>query len=84
MADYGNGLVTLSGKTKNQYVSQYHLRRMAGLRNTKVTVNGNGHPMKVGFTRYGNKHLFNDTLNPRSSLLRGDLTNIPDMCIDLI
>ena len=35
----------------------------------KITVDGNGHPLKVGFTKKGNRHLYSD-LGRRTRILR--------------
>lgn len=36
---------------------------MESLKERKVIIDGNGHPMKVGFNQYGNKHLYNDAFH---------------------
>lgn len=46
---------------------------MEHLLTTKVSVNGNGHPMNVGFSKYGNKHLYSDTFGRSRVISKEDL-----------
>ncbi len=52
---------------------------MEPLLEKKVTVNGNGHDMPVGFSKYGNKHLYSDTYGRSSILNADDLANIDEL-----
>ena len=47
-------------RTENAIMRNHYLKQMEHLKRIKVTVNGNGHPMQVGFNKYGNKHLYQD------------------------
>ncbi len=54
----------------------YLLGKMRRLYGVKVQLNGNGHPIKVGFNRLGNKHLYHNALHGRRGILPGDLSNM--------
>ena len=52
--------VLIQHKSKASIRRNYVLGTMAPLIGKRVTVNGNGHLMSVGFTKYGNRHLYSD------------------------
>ena len=54
----------------------YHLGKMRRLFGVKVTLNGNGHPVKVGFNRLGNKHLYHNAQHGKRGIQLGDLPNM--------
>ncbi len=47
-------------KSENAVTKKHYLTQMEPLKQTKVTVNGNGHSVTVGFNQKGNKHLYAD------------------------
>ncbi|MBQ4405700.1 MAG: hypothetical protein II852_01685 [Bacteroidales bacterium] len=51
----------------------------AGLNNKKVDQNGNGHPIKIGFKHYGNKHLYNDVAFKIKEITPNDLLYIDEI-----
>lgn len=61
------------GVTIPKFKRDYHLAKMAPLKQRKVTVNGNGHTMAVGFNQRGNKHIYNDSLKRTNALQPSDL-----------
>ena len=67
---------TGKNRTRSQIMREYHLARMQSLKGTKVVVNGNGHPMKVGFNKHGNKHLYNDAHTGNRGIQYSDLSNM--------
>ena len=54
----------------------HYLHEMEPLLSKKITVNGNGHEMRVGFNKYGNKHLFSDTFSRCHGIGREDLADL--------
>lgn len=66
-------------KTENAVLRKHYLREMAPLLAKKVTVNGNGHLMKVGFNTYGNKHLYSDTFWRATGLRKEDLSSLDQL-----
>ncbi len=40
---------------------------------------GNGRSVNIGFTKYGNKHLYSDTFRRSKTFQRGDLLNLPEL-----
>ena len=61
------------GVTRAKFKRDYHLAKMEHQNNRKITVNGNGHPMSVGFNKRGNKHIYNDSLKRLNALQPSDL-----------
>ena len=49
---------------------------MEPLLDKKITVNGNGHEMRVGFNKYGNKHLFSDTFSRCRNISKDNLADL--------
>ncbi len=47
-------------KSENAVTKKHYLTKMEPLKQAKVTVNGNGHSITVGFNQKGNKHLYAD------------------------
>lgn len=47
-------------KSENAVTKKHYLTQMEPLKQRKVTVDGNGHPMSVCFNQKGNKHLYAD------------------------
>lgn len=47
-------------KSEAAVTKKHYLSQMEPLKQRKVTVNGNGHSMSVGFNQKGNKHLYAD------------------------
>ena len=66
-------------KSDNAIRRKHYLHQMEPLLKRKVTVNGNGHDMPVGFSKYGNKHLYSDTHGRSSILNADDLANIDEL-----
>lgn len=58
---------------------KHYLHEMEHLLKKKVPVNGNGHPMSVGFSTYGNKHLYSDTYGRSSVLTKNDLSSLDNL-----
>ncbi len=63
-------------KSESAVLKKHYMREMEPLLTKKVSVNGNGHPMNVGFSRYGNKHLYADTFGRSSILTKDDLASL--------
>lgn len=63
-------------KSASAILRKHYLHEMEPLLEKKVTVNGNGHQMNVGFCKYGNKHLYSDTFGRTSILEADELPNI--------
>lgn len=66
-------------KSENAIRRKHYLHVMEPLLKKKITVNGNGHDMPVGFSKYGNKHLYSDTHGRSSVLNAEDLANIDEI-----
>lgn len=47
-------------KSESAVTKKHYLTQMEPLKQRKVTVDGNGHAMNVGFNQKGNKHLYAD------------------------
>ena len=47
-------------KSENAVTKKHYLTQLEPLKQRKVTVDGNGHSMNVGFNQKGNKHLYAD------------------------
>lgn len=62
-------------KSRAAILRTHYLHEMEPLLKKKLTVEGNGHPISVGFTKYGNKHLYSDTMQ-RSGFKKEDLANL--------
>lgn len=74
-------VMTMVMKSQSALEREKYLDQMAQLYGKKVTVNGNGHDMKVGFNKYGNEHLYHDTF--RSSVLtKDDLKDVDKLFSD--
>ena len=63
-------------KSENAIRRSHYLYQMNPLLKKTVIVNGNGHDMAVGFSKYGNKHLYSDTYGRSSILTADDLPSI--------
>ena len=63
-------------KSESAVVKKHYLHEMEPLLRKKISVNGNGHQMKVGFSRYANKHLYSDTFGRSSILTKDDLASL--------
>lgn len=65
-------------KTKTMAAKEraHYKHEMQPLLKTKVQKEGNGHPISVGFNKYGNKHLLSDTYGRSSVLQRDDLKDL--------
>ena len=66
----------INGKTRSKVMRDFYTRQMSPLLTKHVSVNGNGHIMSVGFTKEGNKHLFNDAMSKAKGIQMGDLTRM--------
>lgn len=58
---------------------RHYKNKMSSLKSVKVSKDIGGRNINVGFTSYGNKHLFSDTFRRSKTFQRGDLLNLPDM-----
>ena len=63
-------------RTENNRERLHYLQEMAHLLGKKVVVNGNGHPMNVGFEIERNKHLYSDTFFRSKVLQKEDLKDL--------
>lgn len=54
----------------------HYLHEMEPLIHKKVKVNGNGHPMSVGFRKKANQHLFSDTFGRTKVITKDDLAKL--------
>ena len=66
-------------RSESSVLKKHYLREMKPLLRTKVTVDGNGHPMSVGFNTYGNKHLYSDTFWRSIELKKEDLASLDQL-----
>ena len=66
-------------KSENAVLRKHYLREMKPLLQKKVIVDGNGHPMSVGFCTYGNKHLYSDTFGRAAGLRKEDLASLDQL-----
>lgn len=66
-------------RTQSALERESTLKEMERFIGTKVTVNGNGHQMKVGFSKKGNKHLYSDTFSRSKILLKEDLKHLDNL-----
>lgn len=66
-------------KSESAVVKKHYMREMEPLLTKKISVNGNGHPMNVGFSKYGNKHLYSDTFGRSSVLTKDDLASLDSL-----
>ena len=61
-------------------VRHYYKRKMSAFLSVKVGKDIDGRNVTIGFTSYGNKHLFSDATGHRSrTLQRGDLLDLPKL-----
>ena len=70
--------------SKTAMLRHKYMKKMEVLLDKKVVVNGNGHDMKVGFNKFGNKHLYSDTFRRSKILKKEDLTSLDKMFEDCI
>ena len=65
-------------KTKTEQARErtHYLHEMQPLLKQKVTVSGNRHTMSIGFSKYGNKHLYSDTFGRSKILQKEDLKEV--------
>lgn len=66
-------------KSESAIRRKHYMHLMEPLLRKKVIINGNGHDMAVGFSKYGNKHLYADTYGRSSVLNVDDLVNIDEL-----
>ena len=52
---------------------------MSSLKSVRVSKDIGGRSINVGFTSYGNKHLYSDTFRRTRTFQRGDLLNLPEL-----
>lgn len=63
-------------RTESNRERLHYMHEMAHLLKKKVAVNGNGHSMSVGFSKYGNKHLYSDIYGRSKVLQKNDLKDV--------
>lgn len=63
-------------KSERAKKRELYIHEMKPLLTSKVQVVCNGHPMSVGFSKYGNKHLYSDTFGRSKILQKEDLREI--------
>ena len=63
-------------KSERAKEREFYIQEMKPLLTNKVQVVGNGHPMSVGFSKYGNKHLYSDTFGRSKILQKEDLKEV--------
>lgn len=63
-------------RTENNRERLHYKQEMAHLLDKKVVLNGNGHPMSVGFNSFGNEHLLSDTYSRTPILKKEDLKDL--------
>lgn len=66
-------------KSESAVIKKHYMREMEPLLTKKISVNGNGHPMNVGFSIYGNEHLYSDTFGRCSVLTKDDLSSLDSL-----
>ena len=66
-------------KTRSKIFRDYYTAQMSPLLKQNVSTNGNGHTISVGFTKEGNKHLFNDAYSHKTALQPSDLPHINEI-----
>lgn len=57
----------------------FYARKMTRLTRVKVLKNIGGRRINVGFTKYGNDHLYSDAFGRSRSLQKGDLLKVDDL-----
>lgn len=57
----------------------FFLKKMATFYPVKIEKEVEGKTLKIGFCRYGNKHLLHDAFGNKKSFNRGDLLNLPSL-----
>lgn len=63
-------------KSAQAVLKKHYMHEMEQLMKAKVAVNGNGHRMSVGFSKFGNKHLYSDTFHRSQVLGKDDLASL--------
>ena len=63
-------------RTESNRERLHYMHEMEPLLKKKVAVNGNGHSMSVGFSKYGNKHLYSDIYGRSKVLQKNDLKDV--------
>lgn len=63
-------------RTENAITRKHYLHEMEQLLDEKVMVSAKERTINVGFTKYGNKHLYSDTFSRTKILLKDDLKNL--------
>lgn len=74
----GNG-TPLKPKTFASAARAYYKEKMRPLTQVKVSKSIGTKDYAVGFTSYGNKHLYSDTFRRSKTFQRGDLLRLPDL-----
>lgn len=71
-------------KTKSDRAKQrmHYLHEMEHLLKKRVKINGNGHDIVVGFSKYGNKHLYSDTFKRSRAITKEDLKDLDTILFD--
>ncbi len=68
-------------KSESAVIRKHYLHEMETLLTKKISLNGNGHPMNVGFSKYGNEHLYSDTYGRSSILTKDDLKSLDTILV---
>lgn len=63
-------------KSQKAIERKHYLYQMEPLLKKKLTLNGNGHSISVGFSKYGNKHLYSDTYSRSGGFPKEELKNL--------
>lgn len=58
---------------------RYYKTQMSSLKSVRVPKDIGGRSINVGFTSYGNKHLYSDTFRRSRTFQRADLLNLPEL-----
>lgn len=66
-------------KTQRAIERTHYLHGMKPLLKKSETLNANGTDIRVGFSAYGNKHLFSDTFGRSSILRKDDLASLDEV-----
>lgn len=74
------GGLPMKPQSLSSVVRHYYKEKMSPFLSQKIEKEISGRNIKIGFTTYGNKHLYSDASGRRSkSFFRGDLLELPSL-----
>lgn len=60
-------------------VRAYYKQKMSEFKHVAIEKDVKGRKIKIGFTSYGNKHLYSDTFRRSKTFSKGDLLDLPNL-----